>query len=471
MLPIIENRTNRLIYVAEKRDGSGVVSTGTDVHLKIHNITDNKWWTGAAWDTETELDGTHLSNGVWYYNWATPDGDAGDRVEWFFYNETDETVVLYEEAEVIDKGGLAIEATVQEGMEDILHCNWPIVYVQTGATGAADGTSWTDAYTTIQAAIDAADNSGTIIVVGAGFYSEAITIDKDKISLRAFDWNVPVGHSNNSIAILGAADTPTVTIAGDYDTMIGIVATDHATGTENGIDISNALSPSIVRCTIRALNGQLATGIKTTGTNSWGLISQVHIDGAEQYGIDFSGTDSHLHVWDCSVEMEDGASAAIAVSGTGTDIGIKNTTLQTTGTVAAGFEFGNNSSRCRATRCAVRGFTAIYDDNGTNNSFIDCYDMVAPADGADYTAARAAYLDNIDAIPGLVWDHDLVDKEVTGDSGSDAGEMLVASRAGIIGRMSIVGTTVTFYELDGTTVIFTATLDSATVPTSRTKPA
>jgi len=110
MLPIIENQTNRLIYIAEKRDGSGVVSSGTDVHLKVHNITDDAYWTGSDWGAETELDGTHLTNGYWYYDFATPDGDAGDRIEWVWYNETDGTVVLGEEAEVFDADALLIQA-------------------------------------------------------------------------------------------------------------------------------------------------------------------------------------------------------------------------------------------------------------------------------------------------------------------------------------------------------------------------
>jgi hypothetical protein len=66
---------------------------------------------------------------------------------------------------------------------------------------------------------------------------------------------------------------------------------------------------------------------------------------------------------------------------------------------------------------------------------------------------------------------DLSDYEDTAATGTTLGEFIVASRAGIVGRMKIVGTTITFYKADGTTPIFTATLDDDTTPTERGTPA
>jgi len=54
-------------------------------------------------------------------------------------------------------------------------------------------------------------------------------------------------------------------------------------------------------------------------------------------------------------------------------------------------------------------------------------------------------------LPAGVWDYDLASKEATAKTGTDAGELLVASRAGIAGRLSISGTIVTLYEVDGYT--------------------
>lgn len=110
----IEGTTWRLRYVAEKRDASGVVNSGTNVKLKIHNITDDTWWNGSAWDTETELTGSHFSAGSWYYDLDIPSGDAGDYIEWVWYNETDGTVVEDGEVEI-----LAVDNILTNTVSDI----------------------------------------------------------------------------------------------------------------------------------------------------------------------------------------------------------------------------------------------------------------------------------------------------------------------------------------------------------------
>ena len=91
---LVEGVTSRLRYRAEKRDGSGVVSSGSNVKLVIHNITQAKYWTGSIWDTgSVELTATAFASGSWYYELAVPSATAGDVIEWVFYNETDHTVI------------------------------------------------------------------------------------------------------------------------------------------------------------------------------------------------------------------------------------------------------------------------------------------------------------------------------------------------------------------------------------------
>lgn len=285
-------------------------------------------------------------------------------------------------------GAVALEVTLASGLEDLLHSNWTHLYVDAGAGGAANGTTWFDAYTTIQAALTAAGDE-TVITVDAGTYAEAITITNNKILLRSHDWDALISPHANTVVISGSADVDTVDITGDYVTMIGFAITDHATGAENGIELADVDAASIIRCSIRAPNGQLATGIETAGSNRWVFISQVLIEGAEQYGIDFGGIDSYFHVRDCSIGVEDAAGAAIAVSGTTNDLNMHDCDLHTVGTVAEGIELGADASNSRFTRLAVRGFTAIYDDNGTDNSFVDVYDSLryaVPGDEMDLMA-------------------------------------------------------------------------------------
>jgi hypothetical protein len=57
---------------------------------------------------------------------------------------------------------------------------WPafVIYVDAAATGAGDGTSWTDAFTTIQAAVDSLPDiifSEVVIYVKSGVYNETVT--------------------------------------------------------------------------------------------------------------------------------------------------------------------------------------------------------------------------------------------------------------------------------------------------------
>jgi hypothetical protein len=56
----------------------------------------------------------------------------------------------------------------------------------------------------------------------------------------------------------------------------------------------------------------------------------------------------------------------------------------------------------------------------------------------------------------------------TGNTANTIADCLNAARAQGFGKWAIVGTTLTLYAADGTTAVRTFTLDSATVPTSRT---
>ena len=92
-----------------------------------------------------------------------------------------------------------------------------------------------------------------------------------------------------------------------------------------------------------------------------------------------------------------------------------------------------------------------------------------PDDAADLGLTNLD--DAITDIPTLVADLDLATYEAAAKTGTKLGSLIVATRAGIAGKMTISGTTVTLYEVDGTTAIWTATLDDATAPTERGAPA
>lgn len=145
----IEGTTLRLRYVAEMRDGSGVVDSGTDVHLKVHDVTADAWWTGAAWGVETELNGTHFAAGAWYYDLALADGLAGHEIEWVWYDEVDGTVVEDGACEVLGADTLvAAETGAQMDLVDAPNAT-AVAAVQDGLArettlAAIKGAGWTD---------------------------------------------------------------------------------------------------------------------------------------------------------------------------------------------------------------------------------------------------------------------------------------------------------------------------------------
>ena len=90
------------------------------------------------------------------------------------------------------------------------------IYVDAAATGAGDGTSWADAYTNIQAAVDSAaftSTSNATILVAEGVYPETVTLAADNSGSSGFP---------NRIA---AVPGETVVIDGASTRASGIVAT------------------------------------------------------------------------------------------------------------------------------------------------------------------------------------------------------------------------------------------------------
>lgn len=112
------------------------------------------------------------------------------------------------------------------------------IYVDAAATGAGDGTSWADAYTTIQAAVnDPAFPKGTIEVAG-GVYTEAVTLGAAQSGMPA----------TPSRIVAKAGETPVLDGGG---TLL------------NGIDINGASYVEIDGLTVRRFANH---GVRLTST-------------------------------------------------------------------------------------------------------------------------------------------------------------------------------------------------------------
>ena len=81
------------------------------------------------------------------------------------------------------------------------------IYVDAAATGAGDGTSWTDAYTTIQAAVDSAaftSTSNATILVAESVYAETVTLAADNSGAEGFP-NRLAAAPGDAVVIDGAS--------------------------------------------------------------------------------------------------------------------------------------------------------------------------------------------------------------------------------------------------------------------------
>ena len=126
----------------------------------------------------------------------------------------------------------------------------------------------------------------------------------------------------------------------------------------------------------------------------------------------------------------------------------------------AGYVLGNRLDAAVSTRSTYTGG----DTSGTTTLLGR---LTAPrATGLDYL--DAAVSSRMAAGGSVMTTLDLTQAVPTSNTAGTVGDALNAARAQGFGRWTIAGTTLTLYGPDGTTIVRTFTLDSATAPTSRT---
>jgi len=84
-------------------------------------------------------------------------------------------------------------------MLDVEPLSTPIIYVDSAATGANNGTSWINAYTTINAALTAAAASGDVIEISGGTVTKTYTENLDVTKNVVIQGSKTVGHSGTVI--------------------------------------------------------------------------------------------------------------------------------------------------------------------------------------------------------------------------------------------------------------------------------
>lgn len=139
------------------------------------------------------------------------------------------------------------------------------IYVDAAATGANNGTSWADAYTTIQAAVDSAAFTATsdaTILVADGVYGEMVTLASDNGGVDGAPNQIKANNPGMVEINGGGVRANGIKIAGaSYVVLDGLVIRD-ATG--SGIQLETAANCALSNLMVTAS----ATGI-TVKNSPW----------------------------------------------------------------------------------------------------------------------------------------------------------------------------------------------------------
>ncbi len=134
------------------------------------------------------------------------------------------------------------------------------VYVDGGATGAEDGTSWADAYTRIQQGIDAA-TPGATVLVAPGVYRENVQFDGHDITVRGSD---PSGSPAGQATVLEGFGVGSVVTFETSETaacrLAGLAITNGFAAQGGGIRCEGS-APTVADCVLFANHAERGGGI------------------------------------------------------------------------------------------------------------------------------------------------------------------------------------------------------------------
>ncbi len=226
---------------------------------------------------------SNSTSGKYVYNWGTGVTDVNED-----YNLDPNSLCISAgdpnpDPNYAGESDIDGELRVRGAYIDIGACEVPAVwYVDCNASGANDGSSWTDAFTSIQDAIDTANNNdGDTIIVAEGTYYESIDFDGKAVTLQSTSPNDP-----NVIAttIIDANDPNASVVTFDSgEDVESVLDGITITGGSVGIYLDNDTSPEITNCKI--INN---AGYGVDCNSGSPAISYCTINDNSNYGLRFS---------------------------------------------------------------------------------------------------------------------------------------------------------------------------------------
>jgi predicted outer membrane repeat protein len=227
-----------------------------------------------------------------------------------------------------------------------------IVYVNAGATGANDGTSWADAFTSLQSALAVA-TSGEEIWVAAGTYKPTATTDRTASFPLKNGVGIYGGFLGNESVRTERNPTANVTIlSGDIGTV--------------GVASDNSFHVVTADSTVTA--SAVLDGFTITGGNANG-------GGAlEDRGGGFLGATASPSIASCVFTGNSASSRGGAVRVENGSAAFRDCTFTGNSASYGGAVSAGNVTALTLTRCLIRSNTAF---DGTRGGGIDATDNVA----------------------------------------------------------------------------------------------
>jgi hypothetical protein len=278
----------------------------------------------------------------------------------------------------------------------------PICYVDKYATGAGDGSSWTDAYTTIQAAITAKASTERIYIKGYGKadpYSENLSGNAYTLIASGDTWiNGIITHVSLccffGINVKGSSGYFNGTGGGGGNKYVLCRVED--SNASYGFSVSGTVQSTLTSCTVYNLTGTgntrafygnmectncVASYVSTSGSSGvYGFSGGSHTGCSADnltsldYGGIAVGFVSFVSCTDCSSDDITGWSSAGGFNGGGTADSCTATTIVSTNAYAAGF----GSCTCDScTASIISGGTGGGLDYGYGFGSCTCTDCIA----------------------------------------------------------------------------------------------